>query len=183
MIRGLGPLALATAIAACGSNSPTRFGQAAHQTQAQMHLEELRFVRCVRSHGIAGLPDPTSPREFKLSLGPDAGALAHSPAFRSATMACQHLLPSGPGGTQGTPQQTSIRRADGLSFARCMRSHHVDRFPDPNAQGELTVAMVQAQGINLHDPGTLRAVNECLPASHGALTAAKIRAALNRASG
>ncbi len=64
-----------------------------------------------------------------------------------------------------------------------MRSHGVSRFPDPTAQGDLTVEMVQAQGIDVHSPAVLRAVQACLPASHGALTPAKVRAALNNAGG
>ena len=62
-----------------------------------------------------------------------------------------------------------------------MRSHGVARFPDPTAQGQLTVEMVEAQGIDVHSPAVLRIVQACLPASHGALTPAKVRAALNHA--
>jgi hypothetical protein len=57
----------------------------------------------------------------------------------------------------------------------------VTRFPDPKAQGGLTVEMVQAQGIDVHSPAFLRVVHACLPASHGALTPAKVREALNNA--
>jgi hypothetical protein len=62
-----------------------------------------------------------------------------------------------------------------------MRSHGVTRFPDPTAQGDLSVAMVQAQGIDVHSPAFLRVVQACLPASHGALTPAGVREALNNA--
>jgi hypothetical protein len=62
-----------------------------------------------------------------------------------------------------------------------MRSRGVSRFPDPTAQGGLTVEMVQAQGIDVHSPAVLRVVQACLPASHGALTPAKVREALNSA--
>jgi len=41
--------------------------------------------------------------------------------------------------------------------------------------------MVQAQGIDVHSPTVLRTVQACLPASHGALTPAMVRSALNRA--
>ena len=51
-----------------------------------------------------------------------------------------------------------------------MRSHGVARFPDPTAQGQLSVEMVQAQGIDVHSPAVLHVVQACLPASHGALT-------------
>jgi hypothetical protein len=43
--------------------------------------------------------------------------------------------------------------------------------------------MVQAQGIDVHSPAFLQAVQACLPASHGGLTAAKVRAAINHAGG
>jgi hypothetical protein len=61
-----------------------------------------------------------------------------------------------------------------------MRSHGVVRFPDPDAQGQLTLEMVQAQGIDVHSPQVLRVVQTCLPASHGLLTPAKVRQALSR---
>jgi hypothetical protein len=64
-----------------------------------------------------------------------------------------------------------------------MRSHGVARFPDPTPQGELSVALVQAHGIDVHSPTVLRVVQTCLPASHGGLTAAKVREALNNAGG
>ena len=82
--------------------------------------------------------------------------------------------------TQGSPQQRPARLADERSFARCMRSHGVSRFPDPTTQGGVTLELVRAQGIDLHSPAVLHVVRACLPASHGALTPANIRAAMNR---
>jgi hypothetical protein len=64
-----------------------------------------------------------------------------------------------------------------------MRRHGLTRFPDPNAKSGLTVAMVQAQGIDVHSPAGLRIAQACLPASHGWLTPAKLRQAINRAGG
>jgi predicted dinucleotide-utilizing enzyme len=98
-----------------------------------------------------------------------------------AARACNHLLPNGGSDSQETAQQKRTRLADGRSFARCMRSHGLTRFPDPTAQGDLSVEMVQAQGIDVHSPAVLRVVQACLPASHGALTPAKVREALNNA--
>jgi hypothetical protein len=60
-----------------------------------------------------------------------------------------------------------------------MRSHGVTSFPDPTAQGDLSVEMIQAQGVDVHSPAVLRVAQTCLPASHGALTSAKIRAAIS----
>jgi hypothetical protein len=103
------------------------------------------------------------------------------PKFQAAMNACNHLLPSGPGGIQETAQQQRMQLAAELSFARCMRSHGLARFPDPTAQGQLSVEMVQAQGIDVHSPAVLRVVQACLPASHGWLTPAKVREAINNA--
>jgi hypothetical protein len=64
-----------------------------------------------------------------------------------------------------------------------MRSRGVTGFPDPTAQGDLTVEMVQAQGIDVHSPAVLHAAQVCLPASHGALTPATVGEAIDNAGG
>ena len=109
--------------------------------------------------------------------------MGNNPKFQAAQNACTHLLPNRGGGSPETAQQQRTQLADELSFARCMRSHGVSRFPDPTAQGGLSVEMVEAQGIDVHSPAVLRVVQKCLPASHGALTPAKIREALANAGG
>lgn len=141
----------------------------------------VAFSRCMRANGVPGFPVPQryAGGNVKLtihSLGPS------SPRVRTALTACGHLLPVGPGSRQ-TAAQRRTQLADELSFAHCMRSHGVSRFPDPTAQGQLSVAMVQAQGIDVHSQAVLRVVQACLPASHGALTPAKVREALRNAGG
>jgi hypothetical protein len=133
----------------------------------------------MRSNGVPNFPDPrrVGGRSLKLTVQRIENG---NPRFPAAQRACNHLLPNGGNGQQETAQQQRTQLADMLSFARCMRSHGVSRFPDPTAQG-LTVEMVQAQGIDVHSPAVLHVVQECLPASHGALTAAKVREALNNA--
>jgi hypothetical protein len=137
----------------------------------------LAFSQCMRSNGMPNFPDP---QRF---VGGNVKLTIHQLAPSQAALnACNHLLPThGGNGSQETAQQKRTRVADGLSFARCMRSHGVTHFPDPNAQGDLTVEMVQAQGIDVHSPAVLHTVQTCLPASHGALTPAKVREALNNA--
>jgi hypothetical protein len=151
--------------------SPT----AATTTTTQSGL--LAFSNCMRSNGVPNFPDP---QRF---VGGNVKLTIHQLAPSQAALnACSHLLPTNGGsGSQETAQQQRTQLADGLSFARCMRSHGVSRFPDPTAQGQLTVEMVQAQGINVHSPGVLRDVRACLPASHGLLTPAKVAEALNNA--
>ena len=141
----------------------------------------VAFSQCMRSNGMPNFPDP---RRF---VGGNVKLTLHqletsSPHFQTAMNACNDLLPTNGGsGPQETAQQQRTQLADELSFARCMRSHGVSRFPDPTAQGGLSVEMVQAHGIDVHSPAVLRVVQACLPASHGALTPAKVRAALNNA--
>jgi hypothetical protein len=142
----------------------------------------LAFSRCMRSNGVADFPDP---QRF---VGGNVKLTIHrlgssNPRFQAAMSACSQLLPTRGSGPQETEQQLRTQLADELSFASCMRSHGVSRFPDPTAQGELNVQMVEAHGIDVHSPAVLRVVQTCLPASHGALTPAKVRAALAEASG
>jgi hypothetical protein len=145
----------------------------------------FRYSACMRSHGVTNFPDPqviNHDGEHGIKIQAVGGK--GSPQFETAQRACQGILPPPSGnGPQETAQQQQIRLADALSFARCMRSHGVARFPDPTAQGDLSVEMVQAHGVDVHSPAVLHAVQTCLPASHGALTPAKVRAALENAGG
>jgi hypothetical protein len=140
------------------------------------------FAQCMRSHGVSSFPDPNGSGEIPKQQVV-AAAQATPAKFNTAQKTCEHLLPNGSLGSPETAQQIRTKLADGLSFARCMRTHGVSRFPDPTAQGQLTVEMVQAQGIDVHSPAVLRAVQACLPASHGLLTPAKVSEALKQASG
>jgi hypothetical protein len=144
-------------------------GSSGSTTATQSHLA---FARCMRSNGVPNFPDRGKPTPQQLGVS-DA-------QFREGVSACSHLLENG-GVSQETEQQKRTRLADELSFATCMRRRGVARFPDPTAQGELSVQMVEARGIDVHAPAVLRVVQACLPASHGGLTAAKVREAIRNA--
>ena len=136
----------------------------------------LAFSQCMRRHGVPNFPDP---QHF---AGGNAKLTIHNLQPPPAAMtACGHLLPTNGGGSQQTAQQLRVQLADELAFARCMRSNGVARFPDPTARAQLSVEMVQAQGIDVHSEAILQVVQTCLPASHGALTAAKVREAIANA--
>ena len=190
MVRCRRPLILASVVAAaafsllatgCGSGGGSAgVASVASSTTAATTTTTanglLAFSQCMRSHGAPNFPDP---QRF---AGGNVKLTIHQLAPPQAALtACSDLLPSGGSGSQQTAQQQRTQLADELSFARCMRSHGVARFPDPTAQGQLSVEMVQAQGVDVHSPAVLRVVNACLPASHGGLTAAKVREAINNA--
>ena len=186
LFASVGITALALLAAGCGGGgSPTGVATlnttttAVAATPQSQQAQMVAFARCMRSNGVHGFPDPpsssTGGHAFK---GAIARLASSDPHFATAQHACAHLLPSTVLSGQSAQQQRT-QLADGLSFARCMRRRGVANFPDPTAQGQLTVAMVAAQGINVNSPQVLRVVQACLPASHGGLTPAKVRKALN----
>jgi hypothetical protein len=172
--------ALSALVAGCGGGGSPQAGTTTTATIPRAAL--LAFSQCMRSNGVPSFPDPQGyvGGSAKLTISKLG---AGTPHFQAALAACNHLLPSRGSSSGESAQPLRTRLADELSFARCMRSHGVSRFPDPTAQGELSVEMVQAQGIDVHSPTVLHVVNTCLPASHGALTPAKVRASLQHASG
>src|SRR6476660_4214658 len=142
--------------AGCGGGGSPRVANVATSTTAATTTPTqnglLAFSQCMRSNGMPNFPDPQ--RFVRGNVKLTIHQLAPSQAAMSA---CNHLLPTNGGSGSGeTAQQQRIKRADGLSFARCMRSHGVSRFPDPTAQGDLSVEMVRAQGIDVHSPAVLR---------------------------
>jgi hypothetical protein len=167
---------LASGCGGGGGRTPGVANVGATTTTAQSGL--VAFSACMRSHGVSNFPDPQhfADGHLKQTL---AGYPPNDTQLQRAINQCQQFLPTN-GGTVSTetPQLIHARLVDALSFARCMRSHGVRNFPDPTAQGQLTIEMVQAQGIDVHSSTFLRDVQECLPASHGALTPAMVRQAL-----
>jgi hypothetical protein len=170
--------------AGCGSSSSRVASLTTTSTVAATTPQDglVAYSHCMRSNGVENFPDPqrVDGRTLKLTI---QRLLTSNPRFRTAQSACDHLLPNGGSTSLETVQQQRARLAAELSFARCMRGHGLNRFPDPTAQGQLTVEMVRAQGIDIHSPRVLRIVSACLPASRGWLTPAKVREALHNAGG
>jgi hypothetical protein len=175
--------ALSLLAAGCGGSSSPGVAQVGSSTTATTPQSGLlAYSRCMRSHGVPRFPDPGAKGEIAKTQV--VAAYQSNPhKFNAADAACHHLLPNDSLAPQQTAQQKRTQLADELSFAKCMRSHGVTKFPDPTAQNGLTIAMVEAQGIDVRSPAVLRIVQTCLPASHGALTMAKVREAINNAGG
>jgi hypothetical protein len=168
-------IAVALLVAGCGGG-----GSSTTATTTTAQTGALAFARCMRAHGFPGWPDPTTTGGFDKSKLRQLG-YSKTRVMAAEQSACGRFLPAGT--PDETAQQQRTRLADGLSFARCMRSHGVRQFPDPDAQGDLSIEMVRAQGIDIHSPAVLQTVHVCLPASHGELTEAKVRQALREAGG
>jgi hypothetical protein len=81
------------ALTACRHLLPS-IDQPNPQQQQQLMPQELKFTRCMRSHGIPNFPDPASNGSFTIK---GTGINPKSPGYLSAQRACQSLMP-GPGG-------------------------------------------------------------------------------------
>jgi hypothetical protein len=133
----------------------------------------------MRDHGVTGFPDP------QVTTNPGGGGVAVrqavpagaglSPKFKAAQNACKGILPPpGSGGSGEGPSKQVF-----LAFARCLRGHGVSDFPDPNAQGRLTLQMISAAGVDLKAPSFLTAARACIGVTHGAITLADVARAVN----
>jgi len=168
----------ALAVTACGggSHTSTSTGSPPSSPGTAVSLA-YKFASCMRSHGVTSFPDPKVSSDStgtKIALHVTPG-LVNSPAFKSARLACRHILP--PPSPEQQQAQLQARRAGLVSFASCMRSHGFTRFPDPTSQGRLTLTMVTGAGIDLQAPATRTAALACVPASYGALTRAAVEQA------
>jgi hypothetical protein len=58
----------------------------------QVMQELLKYVACMRTHGVPDMPDPGSNGNLSLPAGGDINP--SSPQFQSAQQACQKLMPA-----------------------------------------------------------------------------------------
>jgi hypothetical protein len=180
MRRTIFPLLLATVLglAACGSSRPNTGGSTAAQNDPAGASKALAFAKCMRSHGVSNFPDPTG-GELRLQVQqtPNStsvnGVEVNGPAFQNAMQACRSYLPNG-----GHPSaaQTAKTKAQALAMSRCMRSHGVPNFPDPQFQtgagGGLGIR-IGGPGIDPNSPAFKAAQQACGKIFGGAPTIAK----------
>ena len=120
-------------VAQLGSTTTASHGSSGASAASTQGSGWLAFADCMRAHRVAGYPDPGTdgrpPKETLQQLG------VSSSRFQSAQSACRHLLPNG-----GGPPNAAERRqvaAQSLRFSRCVRSHGVPNFPDPDDTGRI----------------------------------------------
>ena len=61
--------------------------------------QALKYVACMRTHGVPGMPDPqvnAQGIEFRIGGANGKGPPPNSPVLHAAMQACQKLLPGGP---------------------------------------------------------------------------------------
>ena len=170
-LRRAGPMAVALVIlallaAACGGGSSgsgvanlgssSKSGGDSSSQTASKKADALAYSRCMRSHGISDFPDPNSKGQISISAGPGSDMDPNSPQWQSAQKACKALEPS-----PGTPAQQAGRRAAALKYSKCMRSHGISDFPDPNSSGGLEVQAAPGGDLDPNNPQFKTADRAC----------------------
>jgi len=143
---------IAVLAVACGGGSSST-----SHTGASGELRQgLAFTQCMRSHGLPDFPDPNA-NGHGFGNQQQENQERSNPHFAMAYSDCQHLLPSAPSshGTKGIPSQTQLVR-----FSRCMRSHGVPDYPDPNPSVSIRTELAQL-GINTNSPQFQAALQTC----------------------
>jgi hypothetical protein len=156
----------AALLAGCGA-AQTVNGASVEQRAAAV-LRQL--AHCVRAHGLADFPDP--------QVGSDGVARFPDSAPRvpvATQQACRSIAARIP------PQYTSTAPASSgdyrklLTFARCVRSHGMPDWPDPNALGEFPInARIEQGGKRLFSPA-LHACARLLPNPNGGIHVVRAR--------
>lgn len=175
MRRLLALILAPAAVLAVGCGSSNKPPSAAGGSNAQSAIQSAyKYSDCMRQHGVPNFPDPkvanhNGEHGIAIAVPADVGT---APAFKSAQNACKKILPFGGGGPSANQQHA---RAAGLvSFARCMRAHGVNSFPDPTPQGQINPQMLSSAGVDIHSPAVLQDAYACVPSSQGQLTRADI---------
>jgi len=171
-------LSLALLAAGCGASSPSNSNTG---SPTSFTAAAFKYSSCMRDHGLSSFPDPamTDHDGQQVAYLTATIPVDPSPAFKRAQKACQGILPP-PINASPTQlaQQRQTREQHLLAFAKCVRKHGIPDFPDPTSQGQLTVKIINAAGIDLHAPTFLTAAKACLGTSGGAITAADVQHAL-----
>jgi hypothetical protein len=124
-------------VAQVGSTSSTN---GSGSSSASSSGNPTAYSACMRKHGVPNFPDPGSTGRIRLDPRKlaESGIDVDSPRFKRAARACLRLQPKGARATARQP--TAAQQQAMLRFARCMRSHGVPNFPDPQPGGALDLA-------------------------------------------
>jgi hypothetical protein len=158
---GLALVSVGLLVAACGSGSgspgvaslgatnPKSASSAASAGHSGGGSVDLRYDKCMQTHGVANWPDP----------GAGVAALRKvdfgSPQFKAALKTCRAEFPS-IGATPTTPLSPKIL-AEALKFTQCMRSHGVPNWPEPTS----TYYVAPPSRSFANSPADLRAAKAC----------------------
>jgi hypothetical protein len=162
-LRGLalaGAVGLSLLAAACGGGSSsakvaqvgtTSSANNSASSSATGSDDPTAYSRCMRGHGVGNYPDPDTNNVMRT-----AGIDKNSPTYKAAARACRSLAPTAP-----SPAMQAQLQAQMLAFAKCMRSHGVPAFPDPQVENGAPHMQVTPGQIDPNSPIVKAAIEAC----------------------
>ena len=179
--------AVAVAILAAGCGGSSHSSSSNSAGPHDIANKAFEFSACMRNHGVTNFPDPkvssNGPGDTAIAMVVPA-QFSQMPGFKSARKACSGILPVANNiSSAQVARLQQARKQNLLAFARCLRAHGLTNFPDPTSQGQLTLAMLQQAGVDLHAPDVLPAARACIGVTHGAITWADVERAVNGTDG
>jgi hypothetical protein len=119
----VGAIGLSLLVSACGGGSSGAKVAQIDTNGAKQPHDPQAYSACMRSHGVSTFPDPDSSGIIHVP-----SSLDRLPNAQAAYHACHNLAPSESAITGQGPVMSQDQL---LAFAKCMRSHGVSAFPDP----------------------------------------------------
>jgi hypothetical protein len=163
--RGLtiaGVIGLSLLASACGHSSGAKVAQVdtnksakgSGSSSASGSHDPRAFSACMRSHGVPNFPDPDSSGRIRIPSTIDD----RLPTVQAAYHSCRNLAPSE---DSLTGQGDVMQQDQLLAFAKCMRSHGVPAFPDPQVVNDHIRLRVTAGQIDPNSPLVIAAEAAC----------------------
>jgi hypothetical protein len=110
------------------SGSPSSGGgSSSPESSAAKQQKMVKFSQCMRTHGEPEFPEPTE-GGIRIQSHNGHGPNPESARFQAAEKACSKYAPSK---VAPSPAQQAKMQEGALNFSKCMRSHGVPSFPDP----------------------------------------------------
>jgi hypothetical protein len=172
MMRRCRPLTLGAIVTAatvpllaagCGGGlqARARIGSSSTTAVTTARNRLVAYSDCMRTERVPNFPEPNRSGRIPMRK---VDALIDDPQLALASVACEGVCGSArPSAAAASSQCLALDTAGRLSFARCMRTHGVTKFPGAAADGAVSGAMVRARGIDMNSSAFVRAVAECLP--------------------
>ena len=159
-VMAAGLVALGLSVAGCSSGSSGQGVVSAASSSAAGQVSShvsgkpstLAYAQCMQSHGIKNFPEPNSSGQLTVTPGESLPDF-NSPQFQAAAKACVSLHPAGV-----TPAQQAQQLDQDIAYAKCMRSHGVTNFPDPDPS---TGDSFDLQGIDVNSSQVQSADKAC----------------------
>jgi hypothetical protein len=151
-----GVFVLSLLAAACGGSSGAKVAQTGTTTGPKpsgASADPNAYSACMRNHGVGNFPDPDSGGALKTQ-----GIDTNSPTFQAAARACKSLAPTP---TPAPPAEQAQLQAQLLAFAKCMRSHGVPAFRDPQSESGGPQMDVHHATIDPNSPIVKAAIAAC----------------------